>query len=212
MANGSSDSFTSGLEEALQARESLVQDYADRESGILAKAQAERAQQTIYWENLITQTTLQAQSLQMKSYAASAKSMAKSLGAGIREQALLMIPFEVAEATKEFARFLSTGDPLALASSLQHALAVKQYAEAAGGGGHQGGGGGAGGGGAGGTRSAAAAESAEAEPSRSGRIIIEGALRDSNEQITLTGEQLYQIVDGLNAKWKEGSIVLDFAR
>jgi len=209
MANGSSDNFTTGLEEALQARESLIQDYADRENSILARANAERAQQTIYWENLITQTTLQAQSLQLKSYAASAKSMAKSLGEGIRAQALVMIPFEVAEATKEFARFLSTGDPLALASSLQHALAVKQYAEAAGAGGKSGGGGGGGGGGG---AKAPKPESATTEPQRTGMIIIEGARRDPNETITLTGEQLYQIVDGINAKWKEGSIILDFAR
>jgi hypothetical protein len=208
MANGTSDNFTTGLEEALQARESLVQDYADRENSIVAQASAERAQQTIYWENLITQTTLQAQSLQVKSYAASAKSMAAALGAGIRDQALLMIPFEVAEATKEFARFLSTGDPLALAASLQHALAVKQYAEAAGAGGKSGGGGGGGGGGA----KAAGPESATTEPQRTGTIIIEGARRDPNERITLTGEQLYQIVDGINSKWREGSIVLDFAR
>ena len=114
-----------GLEDSLQARESLIQDYAQRENELLSRTSAERAQQTQYWENLVTQTKLQAQSAQVKSFASSAKSMAKSLGLGIREQALLMIPFEVAEATKEFARFLATKDPMALASSLQHALAVK---------------------------------------------------------------------------------------
>ena len=42
-----------------------------------------------------------------------------------------MIPFEIAEATKEMADFLATKDPSHLAASLKHALAVKQYADAA---------------------------------------------------------------------------------
>jgi len=209
MALEPKDELLNNLEEELEAREQMLQDYAERERDHLAQTSEERAEKTIYWENLITQTKTQSQSLQVKSYASSAKIMAQFLGMGIREQALVMIPFEIAEATKEFARFLGTGDPMALASSLQHALAVKQYAEAAsaGGGGH-----GGGGGGAGGVSRPPAAPQAEEEPARTGRIIIEGAKRDSNETITLTGEQLYEIVDGINSKWKEGSIVLDFAR
>lgn len=209
MALENENEWVQKLEEALQAREQMLLESAQREQALWSRASAERAEQTLYWENLITQTKLQAQNLQVKSYASSAKSMAKLLGAGIREQALVMIPFEIAEATKEFARFLGTGDPMALASSLQHALAVKQYAEAAGAGarGHSGGHGAAGG-----VSRPPLTPPAETEPSRTGRIIIEGAKRDPNETIVLTGEQLYQMVDGINRKWREGSIVLEFAR
>jgi hypothetical protein len=134
--------------------------------------------------------------------------MGKLFGLGVREQSLLMIPFEIAEGVKEFAKFLGTGDPMALASSVQHGLAAALYAKAAGTAG--GGGGNAGGGGGGGGGAAAKTQAPVVQPERTGTIIIEGIR--PNEQITLTGDQLYALVDSLNQKWKEGSIVLDFAK
>jgi len=186
-----------------------LQAFSDKGNEIVSKAGAERADQNEKFQQLMAAATERSQLQQIKSYQSSAASMGKLLGAGIKTQALIMIPFEIAEATKEFARFLSTGDPMALASSLEHALAVKQYAEAAG---ASGGGGSHGGSGGGGGQKAAGPESTKTEPQRTGTIIIEGARRDPHEQITLTGEQLYQIVDGINSKWREGSIILDFAR
>ena len=213
MANGTSDSFIpleAGLEEALQARESLIQDYADRTTGILNRAGDEQAAQAVYFQNLMANAVTSGQAAQLKSYQSCSRSAAKLLGLGIKEQALIMAPFEIAESVKEFAKFLSTGDPMALASSAEHALAAALYIKAAGAAG--GGGGGSGGGGSASGVARAPKENQNPEPERTGKIIIEGAKRDANEVIQLTGEQLYQIVDGINAKWKEGSIVLDFAR
>jgi hypothetical protein len=210
MANGSSDDFTSGLEEALQARESLVQDYADQTTEILNRAGEEQAAQVVYFQNLMANAVTSGQAAQLKSYQSCSQSAAKLLGLGIKEQALIMAPFEIAESVKEFAKFLSTGDPMALASSAEHALAAALYIKAAGAAG--GGGGGSGGGGGGAGAKSQTGTSAPQEPERTGKIIIEGAKRDANEVIQLTSEQLYKMVDALNRKWKEGSIILDFAR
>jgi len=70
----------------------------------------------------------------------------------VAAQSKIMAAFEVAEGTKAFAKFLETKDPTFLLSSLQHALAAKQYLEAAKSGGGGGGGRGGGGGGVGGGR------------------------------------------------------------
>jgi len=96
--------------------------------------------------------------------AAYTKSARLGIQLAIGETALLskiFAGFEIAEATKEFAKFLGTKDPSHLVSSLEHALAAKQYlasAKGASGGGGGGGGGGAyaGAGGAGGGAGAGA--------------------------------------------------------
>jgi hypothetical protein len=75
--------------------------------------------------------------------------IADLFGVGLKEQAAIMVPWEVAEAASDFADFLG-GNPVALAASLAHAAAAKSWIEAAqgvgGGGGSSGGGGGGGGG------------------------------------------------------------------
>ncbi len=119
------------LEETLQAREMLIREYADREKAILDQSSQDRAQKTSFWENLITETKINAQRSQVTSYQSTAKSLGKLLGIGIKEQAKVMIPFEVAEATKEMAQFFATKDPTHLAASLKHTLAISQYAAAA---------------------------------------------------------------------------------
>jgi hypothetical protein len=53
----------------------------------------------------------------------------------IKTQSKILAGFEIAESTKEMARFLASKDPSHLVSSLQHALAAKQYLKAAKGGG-----------------------------------------------------------------------------
>ena len=124
------DSLTS-LEETLQAREILIRDYMEKEKSMLDQSSQERAEKAAFWENLITETKVSAQRAQVSSYQSTAKTIARFLGIGIKEQAMLMIPFEVAEATKEMALFLATKDPSHLAASLKHTLAVSQYAAAA---------------------------------------------------------------------------------
>ncbi len=119
------------LEASLQEREQLLSEYANRELALVDQTLSQRAEKVGWWESLITETRLGAWSQQMSSYKSLAKSMAGLLGSSVKEQAKVMIPFEIAEATKELARFLGSGDPRALASSLKHALAAKQYASSA---------------------------------------------------------------------------------
>ncbi len=121
----------SSLEETLQAREMLIREHMEREKDLLEQSSGERAERTAFWENMITETKLNAQRAQVSSYQSTAQSLSKLLGIGIREQAMIMIPFEIAEATKEMAQFLATKDPSHLAASLKHTLAVSQYAAAA---------------------------------------------------------------------------------
>ena len=162
------------LQTALAEREQLIADSLSRERALVEDSMSGLAERTAWWEDLITETRRGAYLTQLTSYQSMTRSMAGLLGGTIRDQAKLMIPFEIAEATKEFARFLGTRDPAALASSLKHALAAKQYAAAAKAGSQsgssgQGGGGGLGGGG----RGAATAEGkAQEESERRTRLIV----------------------------------------
>jgi len=138
---------TKSYEDQLAERERISAEYLRREIDLTDRAGAERAERSAWWEDLVTKNRRESFGAQLSSYQSIAKSMATLLGASISEQAKVMVPFEIAEATKEFARFLGSGDPAALASSLRHTLAARQYAAAAksGGGGGSGGAGGGGG-------------------------------------------------------------------
>jgi hypothetical protein len=198
----------SSLEETLQAREMLISEYAEREKAILDQSSEDRAQKTAFWENLITETKINAQRSQVTSYQSTAKSLAKLLGIGIKDQAMVMIPFEIAEATKEMAQFLATKDPTHLAASLKHTLAVSQYAAAAKTGAGAGGG--------------AAGMSASAPRDRSeGLSETEGAPEESRHRATVVvnvGEGVVthpkefarQLIDGLNEAYHD-DVYIDFA-
>lgn len=137
------------LERTLMERERTITDYLVREREMVEEAFARRAERVRWWESMVSNIKQSAHQEQLNSYRNMAGSLAGLLGASIKDQAKIMIPFEIAEATKEFARFLGTRDPAALASSLKHTLAAKQYAAAAKGAspsGAKGGGAGAGGG------------------------------------------------------------------
>jgi len=136
------------LRETLDERERMLAEATARELAMADEAMGEKASRLAWWESMIAENSMASADLQVSSYKSMGKSLAGLLGAGIRDQAKIMIPFEIAEATRDMARFLGTGDPMALAASLKHALAAKQYAEAA-----KSGGGGASGGGRGGGRS-----------------------------------------------------------
>jgi hypothetical protein len=137
------DYDNSGVRAALSDRRSIINDYLASEKELLENSYLEKSERTKWWESTITDTRKNAWRSQMSSFKSLAGSMAGLLGSSIKDQAKIMVPFEVAEATKEFARFLGTKDPSALASSLKHTLAAKQYAAAAksGGAGSTGGGG-----------------------------------------------------------------------
>ena len=115
----------------MQERECLIGEYMERERALLDQSSDERARRTAFWENTITRTKADAQRAQVTSYKSTADSVGKLLGLGIKQQAMVMIPFEIAEATKEMAAFLATKDPTHLAASLKHTLAITQYAAAA---------------------------------------------------------------------------------
>jgi len=159
----------SALQSALEQRQQLIADYTARERELVEASFSEMAERVQCWEGMITELRQNAHAQQLTSYKSLARSMGPLLGASIRDQAKVMIPFEIAESTKEFARFLGTKDPSALASSLKHALSARQYASAAKVGGASGGGGAArsGGGSAG-----PAGHSGGSEPSRHARVIV----------------------------------------
>jgi hypothetical protein len=118
-----------------------------QEQELIDRSMAERSERMRWWEEMVSQNTAATSSKNLAAYQSVARSMAALLGGSIKDQAAIMVPFEIAESTQDFARFLGSGDPSALAASLQHALAAKQYATVAktgggGGGGHGGGGGG----------------------------------------------------------------------
>jgi len=131
--------------------------------------------------------------------------MAGLLGGSIRDQAKVMVPFEIAEATKEFARFLGTKDPAALASSLKHALAASQYAAAAkaSAGATAGGGGSAGPGGQG-AGSAPGTQGREDEPSHHTRLIV-----NVGRQVGIvdTYEFARTLIDAINENIKDDVIL-----
>jgi len=120
-----------------------------QEQELIDRSMAERAERMRWWEEMVSQNTAATSSKNLAAYQSVARSMAALLGGSIKDQAAIMVPFEIAESAQDFAKFLGSGDPTALAASLQHALAAKQYATVAktgvaggGGGGHGGGGGG----------------------------------------------------------------------
>ena len=159
---------TKSYEDALAERERISSEYLRRELELCDRAGSERAERTRWWDTLVTTNRRESFGAQLGSYQSLARSMATLLGASIQEQAKIMIPFEIAEATKEFARFLSSGDPAALASSLRHTLAVRQYAEAA----KSGGAGGSGGGGGGGGGGKKSREETPAAERRQARVVV----------------------------------------
>lgn len=119
------------LQETLLERERQMASHLAREREMVERSLAGRAERVRWWENMVANIKQSAHAEQLNSYRNLAGAMAGLLGTSIKDQAKIMIPFEVAEASKEFARFLGTGDPSALASSLKHTLAAKQYATAA---------------------------------------------------------------------------------
>jgi hypothetical protein len=144
------------------------------------------------------------QARKVGAYGGAAKAAAQLLGAGVREMAAIMIPFEIAEGTKEMARFLGTGDPAALASALQHGLAIKQYLEAAKGGASGGSVSGGGGGGGGGGRHDSVREAESSGGSRQLFIQIEH-LPTTDPAARYTVDEVNSILDRINEGIQEGS-------
>lgn len=194
------------LEESLQAREDLIREHMEKEAAMLEAASEERAERTAFWENMITETRANAQSAQVSAYQSTAQTIARFLGTGIREQALIMIPFEIAEATKEMAQFLATRDPSHLASSLKHTLAVTQYAAAA----KTGAAAGASSGGAGAVNSGpsgATQKPGEAERERHRAKVV---VNVGEGVVTNPREFARQMVDGLNEAYQD-DVHIEFA-
>jgi hypothetical protein len=108
-----------------------LREYKQEEFEIVSEAESKRAELEAQFAALTRKVKEDSQAAELNAQKSAASSMAKFLGLGIKEQALVMIPFEIAEATKEMGNFLATKDPSHLAASLKHALAVKQYADAA---------------------------------------------------------------------------------
>jgi hypothetical protein len=193
----------SALAAALAQREQMIADSLERERSLVEESLSQTAERTQWWDNMVTETRSGAWGMQLKSYQSMSRSMAGLLGGSIRDQAKLMVPFEIAEATKEFARFLGTKDPSALASSLKHALAARQYAAAA----KASAGAASGGGSAGGGASPTAKPGAQGnqdEQSRHARVIV-----NVGRQVGIvdTYEFARTIIDAINENIKDDVIL-----
>jgi hypothetical protein len=203
------DEKTSGVELAslqslLEERQSMMAAAFTQEIALADQAMADKATRLAWWEGMITDNRRSAEGAQLSSYSTMAKSLAGLLGGSIRDQAKIMVPFEIAEATREFGRFLSTRDPGALASSLKHALAAKQYAAAAkSGGGAEG----SAGGGSASPPAASGSAAGNAEPSRQTRVIV-----NVGRQVGLvdTYEFARNLIDAINENMRD-DVILEVA-
>ena len=139
---------------------------------------------------------------EINAYKSSAKTVGKLLGLGIKEMALVMIPFEIAEATKEMANFFATKNPTHLAASLKHALAVKQYAQAA--------------------KTSKSASVSSALPARAPEKPATATVQQPQHRATVVvnvgdgvvvhpKEFVRQIIEGLNEAYKD-NVVIEFAQ
>jgi len=187
-----------------EARENLekLKAYKATELGIISESLEQRHQLESQFAELTRKTKEENLLLELKAYQSASGTMAKLLGLGIKQQAMIMIPFEIAEATKEMGKFLGTRDPRHLAASLKHALAVKQYAEVA-----KTSSKGAGAG-AGTTGAGAGAEKAEAEKpvSKTATVVVnvgDGVVLNPKEFVR-------QLIDGLNEAYRD-NVKLEFA-
>jgi hypothetical protein len=190
------------LASALSQREQIIADSLGRERSLIEESLSQTAERTQWWDNMVAQTRAGAWGMQLKSFQSMSRSMAGLLGGSIRDQAKVMVPFEIAEATKEFARFLGTKDPSALASSLKHALAARQYAAAA-----KASAGAASGGGSGGGGAPAAKPGAQGRPdekSSHARVIV-----NVGRQVGIvdTYEFARTIIDAINENIKDDVIL-----
>ncbi len=168
---------------------------------IIKQAEEQRHQLEQHFSELTRKVKERNLASEINAYQSAAGSVAKFLGAGIKQQAMIMIPFEIAEATKEMADFFATKDPTHLASSLKHLLAVKQYADAA----KTSAGSGASG--SGGSSTAPPAESPEDQTRHKARVVVnvgDGVVINPKEFVR-------QLVDGLNEAYRD-NVRIEFAQ
>jgi len=185
----------------------MLRQYKQMELDIVSEAETRRYQLESQFAELTRRTKEDSLVSEVTAMKSAAGSMAKILGAGLKEQAMIMIPFELAEATKDMGMFLSTKDPSFLLASLKHALAVKQYADAAKSSASAGGGGGVGGGGAGGAGPLGTGPQAEAIPApKSARVVV----NMGDGVITQPKEFVRQLVQGLNEAYRD-NVDVEFA-
>jgi len=179
-----------------------LREYKQAELEIIAEAEARRHQLEAQFAELTRRVKEESLASEVNAQKSAAGSMAKLLGAGIKAQAMIMIPFEIAEATKELGSFLATKDPSHLAASLKHALAVKQYADAAKTSARHGGD-------SGGGQAAPAAQAPSAQPpapAKSGTVVVnigEGIVTDPKAFAR-------KIVEGLNEAYRD-NVNIEFA-
>lgn len=194
-----------------QGKDSLdkLREYKQMELDIISEAEARRLQLQTQFAELTRRVKEESLVSEITAMKSAAGSMAKILGTGIKEQAMIMIPFELAEATKNLGMFLSSKDPSFLLASLKHALAVKQYADAAKSSASAGGsGGGVGGAGVAGNAGQLASESqqgAVAAP-KNARVVV----NIGDGVITEPKEFVRQLVQGLNEAYRD-NVDVEFA-
>jgi len=175
--------------------------YKNEELKIVAEAEAQRYELEKQYSELTRRLKEQNLMAELKAYQSSVSSVAKLVGAGIKEQALIMIPFEIAEATKEMADFFATKDPSHLAASLKHALAVKQYADAAKTSAPS-----SSGGASGGSASAPSAEPERGQPEHHARVVV-----NVGDGVVINPKEFTrQLVEGLNEAYRD-NVRIEFA-
>jgi len=180
-----------------------LRQYKEEELSIIAEAETRRYQLEAQFAELTGRVKRDALVSEITAYQSAAGSVAKLVGAGIKEQALIMIPFEIAEATKEMGNFIATKDPSHLAASLKHVLAVKQYADAAKTSHHSAG---SEGHGAGDLATGTASRTENAPPNHAAQVVVnvgEGIIVQPKEFVR-------QLIDGLNEAYKD-NVKIEFA-
>ena len=144
------------------------------------------------------------------------KEMVKALARMLGQMAANWGNYFVLMGIAKIAEGLATFNPLMVAAGKKMIvggvalIALGGVLGAAAGGGRAAGGGGGGGfgGGAGGTAPGTAGRGDRTVRGET-RVVVEGARRDPNQEITLTGEQFYSMVDELNNGLQDGNVILD---
>jgi hypothetical protein len=183
-----------------------LREYKQMELDIVSEAEAQRYQIESQFAELTRRSKEDSLVSEITAMKSASGTMAKTLGSGIKEQAMLMIPFELAEATKDMGMFLSTKDPSYLLASLKHALAIKQYADAAKSSAPSAGGASAGGAGGNSDARLSAPKAEAAPPNRNSSIVV----NMGDGVITQPKEFVRQLVSGLNEAYQD-NVDVEFA-
>jgi len=126
-------SYLAGLSEDQRAKADAMhweEQITEAHNRRMAKIEGDQLKKTVEAEKKTAKAKKESAKAQREALKSSTQSAANLLGVGLREQAAIMIPWEIADAASDFADFLTTKDATLLASSLANLEAAQSWGEA----------------------------------------------------------------------------------